>query len=158
MGCSIKRQKRCKHVAAFQSILKQSNRKADKIWVGKGSEFYNTPFKKWLQDNDIVVYATHNKGKSVAAEKFIRTLKNKICKYITSISKNVYIDKLDDIVNEYNNTYHRTIKMKPIDVNNTIHINTDKEVNDKDPKFKVGNHTKTFLLKAILQIDLKKYY
>ena len=50
------------------------------------------------------------------------------------------------------------LKMKPIDVNNTIHINTDKEVNDKDPKFKVGNHTKTFLLKAILQIDLKKYY
>ena len=62
------------------------------------------------------MYSIHNEGKSVVAERFIRTLKNKIYKYMTSISKNVYIDKLDDIVNEYNNTYHRTIKMKPIDV------------------------------------------
>ena len=77
--------------------------------------------KKWLQDNGIVMYSTHNKEKSVVAERFIRTLKNKIYKYMTSISKNVYIDKLDDIVNKYNNTYHRTIKMKPIDVK-TTHI------------------------------------
>ena len=67
-------------VAVFQSILKQSNRKANKIWVDKGSEFYNTSFKKWLQDNDIVMYSTHNEGKSVAAERFIRILKNKIYK------------------------------------------------------------------------------
>ena len=60
------------------------------------------------------MYSIHNKGKSVVAERFIRTLKTKIYKYMTSISKNVYIDKLDDIVNEYNNTYHRTIKMKPL--------------------------------------------
>ena len=58
------------------------------------------------------MYSTHNEGKSVVAERFIRTLKNKIYKHITSISKNVYIDKLDDTVNKYNNTYHRTIKMK----------------------------------------------
>ena len=58
-------------VAAFQSILKQSNRKPNKIWVDKGSEFYNASFKKWLQDNDIVMYSTHNEGKSVVAEKFI---------------------------------------------------------------------------------------
>ena len=69
--------------------------------------------KKWLKDNDIEMYSIHNEGKSVVAERFIRTLKNKIYKYMTSISKNVYIDKLDDIVDEYNNTYHRTIKMKP---------------------------------------------
>ena len=118
-------------VNAFQSILKQSNRKPNKIWVDKGSEFYNTSFKKWLQDNDIVMHSTHNEGKSVVAEKFIRTLKNKIYKYMTSISKNVYIDKLDDIVNEYNNTYHRTVKMKPIDVKDNTYINIDKEVNDK---------------------------
>ena len=62
------------------------------------------------------MYSTHIEGKSVAAERFIRTLKNKIYKYTTSISENVYIDKLDDIVNEYNNAYHRTIKMKLIDV------------------------------------------
>ena len=102
-------------VKAFQIILKQSNsRKPNKIWVDKGSEFYNASFKKWLQDNDIVMYSTHNEGKSVVAERFIRTLKSKIYKYITSISKNVYIDKLDNIVDEYNNTYHTTIKMMTI--------------------------------------------
>ena len=60
--------------------------------------------------------STYNEGKSVIAERFIRTLKNRICKYMTSVSKNMYIDKLDDIVNTYNNTYHSTIKMKPFDV------------------------------------------
>ena len=60
--------------------------------------FYNNSFKKWLKDNDFDMYLTNNKGKSVIAEKFIRTLKNKIYKYMTSISKKVYIDKLDDIL------------------------------------------------------------
>ena len=72
-------------VKAFQSILKQSNRKLNKIWVDKGSEFYNAYFKKWLRDNDIVMYSTHNEGKSVVAERFIRTLKGKVYKYMTSI-------------------------------------------------------------------------
>ena len=108
-------------VKAFQIILKQSNRKPNKVRADKGSEFYNASFKKWLQDNDIVMYSTNNEGKSVVAERFIRTLKSKIYKYMTSISKNVYINKLDDIVDEYNNTYQTTIKMKPIDVND-IHI------------------------------------
>ena len=85
------------------------------------------------------MYSTHNEGKSVAAERFIRTLKNKIYKYMTSISKNVYIDKLDDIVDEYNNTYHRTIKMKPTD---NTYIDIDKEINDINPKFKVGDHVR----------------
>ena len=67
------------------------------------------------------MYSIHNEGKPVAAGRFIRTLKNKIYKYMTAISKNAYIDKLDDIVNEYNNTYHRTIKMKPADLK-IIHI------------------------------------
>ena len=136
-------------VAAFQSILKQSNRKPNNIWVDKGSEFYNISFKKWLQDKDIVMYSTHNEGKSVVVERFIRTLKNRIYKYTTSISKNVYIDKLDDIMNEYNNTYHTTIKMKPIDVKYNTYINTDKEVNDKDRKFKVGDHVRISKYKSI---------
>ena len=88
------------------------------------------------------MYSIHNEGKSVAAERFIRTLKTKIYKYMTSISKNVYIDKLDDIVNEYNNTYHRTIKMKLVDVKDNTCIDFKKEVNDKDPKFKVGGHVR----------------
>ena len=92
-------------VNAFQSILKDSNRKPNKMWINKGGEFYNNSFKKWL-------------------------------------SKNVFIDKLDDIVNEYNNTYHRTIKMKPIDVKDNTYVNIAKEVNDKDPKFKVGDNVR----------------
>ena len=95
------------------------------------------------------MYSTNNEGKSVVAERFIRTLKNKIYKYMTSISKNVYIDKLNDIVNEYNNTYHTTIKMKPIDVKDNTYINIDKEVNNKVPKFKVGDHVRISKYKNI---------
>ena len=79
----------------------------------------------------------HNEGKSVIAERFIRTLKTKIYKYMTSVLKNVYINKLDDIVDEYNNTYHRKIKMKPVDVKDNTYIDFKKEVNDKDPKLKL---------------------
>ena len=86
------------------------------------------------------MHSTHNERKSVVAERFIRTLKSKIYKYMTSISKNVYIDKLDDIVDECNNTYHNTIKMKPIDVKDNTYINTNKEINNKDPKFKVDDY------------------
>ena len=84
----------------FQKILKESNRKPNKIRVDKGNEFYNNSFKKWLKVNDIEIYSTHNEGKSVIAEKCIRTLKTKIYKYMTAIPKNVYIDKLNDIVND----------------------------------------------------------
>ena len=95
------------------------------------------------------MYSTNNEGKSFVAERFIRTLKSKIYKHMTSISKNVYIDKLYDIVNEYNNTYHTTIKMKPIDVKDNTYINTDKDTNDKDPKFKVGDHVRISKYKNI---------
>ena len=84
------------------------------------------------------MYSTPNEGKSVAAERFIRTLKIKF-KYMTSKSKNVYIDKLDDIVDEYNNTYHRTIKMKPVDVKTSTYIESSKEINYQDPKFKIDD-------------------
>ena len=86
----------------------------------------------WLKGNDIEMYSIYNEGKSVVAERFIRILKTKIYKYITSISKNVYIGKLDNVVNQYNNTYHRTNKMKPVDVKDVI--DCKKEVDDKDPK------------------------
>ena len=95
------------------------------------------------------MYATHNEGESVVAERFIRTLKSKIYKYMTSISKNVYTDKPDDIINEYNNTYHRTIKMKPIDVKDNTYIDFGKEVNDNDPKLKVGDHVRISKYKNI---------
>ena len=136
-------------VNAFQSILNKSKRKPNKIWVDKGSEFYNASFKKWLPDNDIVMNSTNNEGKSVVAERFIRTLKSKIYKYMTSISKNVYIDKLNAIVYKYKNTYHTTIKMKPIDVKDNTYINTNKEINYKDPKFKVGDYVRISKYKNI---------
>ena len=93
--------------------------------------------------------STNNEGKSVIAERFIRTLKNKIYKYMTSISKNVYIDKLDDIVQKYNNTYHASIKMKPGDVKDNTYIDIKKEVNDKNPKFKVGDQVRISKYKNI---------
>ena len=136
-------------VNAFQKILKESARKPNRIWVDRGSEFYNSRFKKWLKNNNIEMYSTHNEGKSVVAERFIRTIKNIIYKYMTSISKNVYIGVLDDIVDEYNNTKHRTIKMKPIDGKDNTCIDFGKEVNEKDPKFKVGDHLRISKYKNI---------
>ena len=99
------------------------------------------------------MYSIHNEGKSVVAERFIGTLKTKIYKYMASISGNVYINKLDDIVNEYN-TYHRTIKMKLVDVKDNTYIDStelhsNKEVNDKDPKLKVNDHVRISKYKNI---------
>ena len=89
--------------------------------------------KSCLEKNDIETNSTHNEGKSVIAERFIRTLKNKIYNYMTSISKNVYIDKLD-IEDKYSNTYYRTIKFKPVDVKLNTYINSSKKTNNQDPK------------------------
>ena len=83
------------------------------------------------------MHSTHNVARSVVAEIFIGTLKIKICKHITATSKNVYIYKRSDIVNEYNTTYHETIKMKSVDVKDNTYINFPKEFHDKDPKIKI---------------------
>ena len=95
------------------------------------------------------MYSTNNEGKYVIAERFIRILKNKIYKYMTSISKNVYIDKLDDIVKKHNNTYHTSIKIKPVDVKDNTYFDFKKEVNDKNPKFKVGDQVRISKYKNI---------
>ena len=79
------------------------------------------------------MYSTHNEGKSAIAERFIRTLKIKTYKYMNSISKNMYIDKLDDIVDTYSNKYYRAIKMEIVDVKSSSYIDSSKENNDKDP-------------------------
>ena len=129
-------------VNAFQSILDKSGRKPNKIWVDQGSEFYNHNFKKCLANNDISMYSMYNEGKSVVAERFIRTLKNKLYKHMATVSKNAYYDVLDDIVKKYNNTRHSTVKMKPIDVKDNTYINTDKKINNKNPKFKVGHRVR----------------
>ena len=136
-------------VNAFDKIIKQSNRKPNKIWVDQGGEFYNNVFEKWLSDNDINMYSTYKEGKSVVAERFIRTLKNKLYKHMTAAGKNVYYDVLEDVVNKYNNTKHSTIKMKPIDVgdnNKRVYID---EHNEKDSRFKVGDRVRISKFKNI---------
>ena len=125
---------------AFQKILDESKRKPNKIWVDKGNEFYNRSMKSWLENNSIEIYSMHNEGKPVVAEKFTRSFKNKIYKYMTSLSKVVYIDKLDGIVNKYNNTYHRTIKMKPVDIKLSKNIDFNKDNNKESPKIKINDH------------------
>ena len=134
-------------VNAFDKIIKQSGRKPNKIWVDQGGEFYNV-FKKWLSDNDIIMYSTYNEGKSVVAERFMRTLKNKLYKHMTATGKNVYYDVLDDAVNRYNNTKHNTIKMKPIDVKNNKRVYID-EHNEKDSRFKVVDRVRISKFKNI---------
>ena len=126
-------------VNAFQKIISEE-RKPNKLWVDHSSEFYNQSFKDFLKINNIEMYSTFNEGKSVLAEKFIRTLKNKIFKHMTAISKNVDLDVLDDIVDKYNNTVHRTIKMKPIDVTFDSDAEYNEESNKRNSKFKVGDH------------------
>ena len=144
----LKDKKGATSVNAFQSILNTSKRQPNKIWVDQGIEFYNSSFRKWLKDNEMKMYSTHNEGTSVVAERFIKTLKNKIYKHMKAISKNVYFNVLDDIVDEYNNTYHRTIRMKPIDLKSDS-IEYNEESNEKDPKFKVGDHVRISKYKNI---------
>ena len=95
------------------------------------------------------MYSTYNEGNSVIAERFIRTLQNKIDKHMTAISKNVYFDVLNDIVDEYNNTYHKTIKMKPIDVTSDSFAEYNEKSKQKEPKFKVGNHVRISKFKNV---------
>ena len=82
--------------------------------------------KSWLEKNAIEMYSAHNEGKSIVAERFIKILKNKISKYMTSLSKNVHIGKLDNIVSTYNNTYYKIIKMKPVDVKSRTYVDSSK--------------------------------
>ena len=108
------------------------------------------------------MYSTYSERKSDVAEIFIRTLENKIYKHMTAVSKNVYFDVLDDLVDKYINTYHRIIKMKPIDVESDSYAEYNLNSNEKDPKFKIGDHIriqsiKTFLLKDMLLFGRKKF-
>ena len=145
----IKDKKGTSIVNAFKKIISKKG-KPNKIWVDQGSEFYNNSFKDFLEINNIEMYSTYNEGKSVVAERFIRSLKNKIFKHMTAISKNVYIDVLDDIVNKYNNTVHRTIKIKPIQFTGDSCAKNSEDFNKKDPKFKFGDNVRTSKYKNIL--------
>ena len=106
----IKDEKGTSIVNAFKKIISEK-RKPNKIWVDQGSEFCNNAFKDFLKINNIEMYSTYNEGKFVVAERFIRTLKNKIFKHMTAISKNIYFDVLDDIVNKYSDTVIELLKL-----------------------------------------------
>ena len=129
------------------------------MWVDKGSEFFNRSMKSWLEKDNIEMHLTHNEEKSVIAERFIRILKNEIYKYMTSVQKNVFVDKLDDIVNKNNNTYHNTIKT--VGLKSKTYIESSEEfdnvINLKLVILLEYQNIKTFLQKAMFQIDLKKF-
>ena len=110
------------------------------MWVEQGSEFYNSAFKKWLED-DICLYSMHNEGKSVVAERFIRTLKSKLYEHMTAVLRDVYY-VLDDVVKKYNNKWHSTIKIKPKDVGDDNFTEYVDEPNEKSPKFKVDDRVR----------------
>ena len=148
-------------VNAFQKIISKV-RKSNKIWVDQVAEFYNNLFKRFLRINNIEMNSTFNEGKSIVAERFIRTLKNKIFKLMAAISKSVYFDVLDNIVNKCNNTVHRNIKIKPIGVTSDSYAEHNKDSNEKELYLKLVivseyQNTKTFLLKDTLQIGQKKF-
>ena len=134
MGCSF-------IVNAFQKIISEG-RKPNKKWVDQGSGFYNNSFEYFLKIDNIEMYSAYNEGKSVAAERFIMTIKSKILKLMTATSKSAYFDVFDDIVNKYNNTVHRTIKMKSIDVTSDSYAEYNEDSNKKGSKFKAADHVK----------------
>ena len=136
-------------VEGFKKILDDSNRKPNKIRVDHGSEFYNNKFKKFLKENDIEMYSTFNEGKSVVAERFIKTLKNKIYKHMTTIDENVYFNDLDDVIDKCNNSIHSSIKMKPKDVTDDSFAEYSEETNEKSPKFKVSDNVRISKYKNI---------
>ena len=146
---------------AFQKIILEG-RKPNKIWVDQVSECCNNPFKRFLKIKNIEMYSTYNEGKSVVAERFIRTLKNKTFKHMTVISKNVYFDVLYDIVNKSSNTVHESITMKLIDVTSDSFAEYNEHPYKKTLNLKLVimlefQNTKTFLLKDTLQISQKKF-
>ena len=130
----IKDKKGTSIVNAFEKIISKGpkgRRKPNKISLDQVSKFYNKSFKDFLKINNIEMHSTYNEEKSVIAERFVRILKNNIFKYLTAISKNVYFDVLDDSVNKYNITVHRTIKMKPIDIKSDSYAECNENTNKK---------------------------
>ena len=136
----------------FKKLISKG-RKPSRIWVYQAGEFYNNLLLRFLKINNIEMYSTYNEEKSVATERFIRILKNKIFKHMTAVSKNVSFDVLYDILDKYNNTVHRTIKMKPIDVTSDSYAEYDEDSNITKLKFKVGDHVKISKYKNIFAKD-----
>ena len=157
----LKDKRRISVVNAFQKIISKGQ-KPKKVQVDSGGEFYNKLFKRFLKINSTEIFSTCNEGKSVVAERFIRTLKIKIFKHVTTVSKNVYFDVLDDIINKYNNKVHKTMKMKLIYVTSDSYADYNQDSNKKILNLKLvimAEHKKTkkFLLWDTPKIQQKKF-
>ena len=122
-------------------IVNQSNRKPNKLWVDQGREFYNKLMQEWLDNNDILMYSTHNEGKSVIAERFIKTLKSKIYKKMTANNNKSHLLYLNKLVCQYNNAYHHSINKKPTNADYSAFTEKN-ETNPKSPKFKVNDRVR----------------
>ena len=152
----IKDKKGTSIVNAFKKII--SKRKPNKIWVDQGSEFYNNTFEDFLKINNIEMYSTYNEGKSIVAERFIRTLKNKIFKHMTAISKNVYFDVLINTISLFIELLKRNLlTLRMIIMLNTMKILIKKILNLKLVTMLAFQNLKTFLLKDIPEISQKKF-
>ena len=143
----LKDKKGASVVKGFEKIVSESGRQRNKIWVYQGSEFYNKVFKNWLKDEGIEMYSTYNEGKSVVAERFIRTLKNKLYKHMTAIGKNVYC--LDDVVEKYNDAINKSIGMKPKNIKSDKKAVYVAESNEKSARFSVGDRVRISKFKNI---------
>ena len=130
MGCS------------FGKFFNDLGRKPNKIWVDQSIEFYHKYFKKWLNDDHLKMYSTFIEGISAVAKIFIRMPKHRICKDMTAVSENVYIDVLDGIVDKYNNTYYQTTKMKPADVKSGSYAEYHVDSNAQNVEFKIGDQVR----------------
>ena len=134
---------------AFKVFWKIQKENQIRYGLIKAGNFTTLIFNKWLKGRKVEMYSTHNEGKSVVAERFIRTSKNKIYKHMTAHSENVYFNVSNDIIDKYNNRYKKTIKMKPIDVKRGSFVEYNEEYDKKDPKFKVGDHVRILKYKNI---------
>ena len=145
----------------FIAIVNESNCKPNKLRVYQGRELYNKSMREWFNNNDILMLSTHNEGKSVIAERFIKTLKSKIFKRMTANGRKSYLSYLNKLVDEYNNTYHHFTKKKPINADYSA-LAENIETNPKATEFKVNDRMriteyKNILVKVTLKNGQEKY-
>jgi molecular chaperone GrpE (heat shock protein) len=153
-GIPLKTKSSQEITAAFEKLF--LNIKPRKLWTDQGTEFTNNQFKKFLVDNNIELYHVYNEGKAVIAERFNRTLGEMIAKHLTSNNTKNYVSVLQKLIDEYNNKYHTSIKMSPVEAQKSENVSTvfrnfygDKElVSDEKPKFKVGDRVRIYRWKS----------
>ena len=160
MERTFERQIRKTVLDAFQFIVKTSNRKPKYIWVDESKEFYNEDMTAWLKDGNINRYSTHGEHKSAIAERFNRTLKDRMWRRFTADNTRNWIDMLDDLVSKYNTSYHNTIRMRPVDASKKKQNETevwenlfrnDDKTSKKSTKFKVGDTLRISRIKGIFE-------